>query len=187
LDRAGLEGLLRDAPGIAVVGEGDAARLPRLVADLGPDVLLEFRAGEPGLLRLPTVSLVDDPPAAWAARAASGGSDGFAVLARDAESEEVCAAVLAVAAGLAVTRPRALRDVPLRLGAPPSAAERLSPREVDVLGELARGSANKQIAARLNISEHTVKFHIGSIFAKLGVASRTEAVTQGVRLGLIML
>jgi NarL family two-component system response regulator YdfI len=56
-----------------------------------------------------------------------------------------------------------------------------------VLGELARGVPNKTIAARLAISEHTVKFHIASIFAKLGVASRTEAVTQGVRRGLIML
>ena len=63
----------------------------------------------------------------------------------------------------------------------------LTPREVEVLGELARGVPNKTIAGRLAISEHTVKFHIASIFAKLGVASRTEAVTQGVRLGLIML
>jgi DNA-binding NarL/FixJ family response regulator len=65
--------------------------------------------------------------------------------------------------------------------------ERLTVREIDVLGELARGVPNKTIAARLRISEHTVKFHVASIFAKLAVASRTEAVTQGVRLGLIML
>jgi DNA-binding CsgD family transcriptional regulator len=52
---------------------------------------------------------------------------------------------------------------------------------------MARGSPNKEIAARLGISEHTVKFHVGSIFAKLGVSSRTEAVTQGMRLGLVML
>jgi DNA-binding CsgD family transcriptional regulator len=65
--------------------------------------------------------------------------------------------------------------------------DRLSAREVDVLAELARGAGNKQIAARLAISEHTVKFHVASIFAKLGVSSRTEAVTRGVRLGLIML
>jgi DNA-binding NarL/FixJ family response regulator len=66
-------------------------------------------------------------------------------------------------------------------------AERLTSREIDVLGELARGASNKAIAARLAISEHTVKFHIASIFAKLAVSSRTEAVTHGVRLGLIML
>ncbi len=65
--------------------------------------------------------------------------------------------------------------------------ERLSPRESEVLIQLARGAGNKQIAAALTISEHTVKFHLASIFAKLGVSSRTEAVTQGVRRGLIML
>jgi len=66
-------------------------------------------------------------------------------------------------------------------------SERLTARERDVLAELARGVPNKTIAARLAISEHTVKFHVASIFAKLAVSSRTEAVTQGVRLGLIML
>jgi len=55
-----------------------------------------------------------------------------------------------------------------------------------VLAELARGVPNKTIAARLAISEHTVKFHVASIFAKLGVASRTEAVAHGIRLGLVM-
>ena len=54
-------------------------------------------------------------------------------------------------------------------------------------GQLARGAGNKQIATALMISEHTVKFHLASIFAKLGVSSRTEAVTHGVRRGLIML
>jgi DNA-binding CsgD family transcriptional regulator len=56
-----------------------------------------------------------------------------------------------------------------------------------VLAELARGAPNKTIAARLGISEHTVKFHIASIFAKLAVSSRTEAVARGARLGLVML
>jgi DNA-binding CsgD family transcriptional regulator len=63
----------------------------------------------------------------------------------------------------------------------------LTPRERGVLAEVARGVPNKTIAGRLGISEHTVKFHLASIFAKLGVSSRTEAVAQGVRLGLVML
>ncbi|PYU14357.1 MAG: helix-turn-helix transcriptional regulator [Acidobacteria bacterium] len=63
----------------------------------------------------------------------------------------------------------------------------LSSREVEVLGMLAEGLGNKQIAWRLGISEHTVKFHLSSIFTKLDVSSRTEAVALGVRLGLIML
>ena len=65
--------------------------------------------------------------------------------------------------------------------------EALSPRERDVLARLALGASNKRIADALGISDHTVKSHVATIFTKLGVSSRTEAVTQGVRLGLVML
>jgi DNA-binding NarL/FixJ family response regulator len=190
LDRAGLSALLRDAPPIEVVGSSLVTELGRAVADLGPDVVVEFRESEAVTTRLPTVSLVADPSAAWSARVedAGGGRDGFAVLPRDAEANEVWAAVIAVDAGLAVVPVRAL---PGESTAPNGhlqrGSEKLSAREVDVLTELARGTGNKQIATRLGISEHTVKFHVGSIFAKLGVSNRTEAVTQGIRLGLILL
>ena len=69
---------------------------------------------------------------------------------------------------------------------PTAGGETLTPREIEVLGMLAEGEGNKQIARRLGISEHTVKFHVGSILAKLGAATRTEAVTLGLRGGLIM-
>lgn len=65
--------------------------------------------------------------------------------------------------------------------------EPLTPREIEVLRLLALGLGNKVIAARLEISEHTVKFHVASILSKLGAASRTEAVTLGIRHGLVML
>jgi DNA-binding CsgD family transcriptional regulator len=71
------------------------------------------------------------------------------------------------------------------LPAPPNQA--LTPREIEVLGMLAEGLGNKAIAWRLDISEHTVKFHVGSILAKLNASSRTEAVTLGIRQGLILL
>jgi DNA-binding CsgD family transcriptional regulator len=71
------------------------------------------------------------------------------------------------------------------VSAPP--AQQLTPREIEVLGMLAEGLGNKTIARRLGISEHTVKFHVGSILAKLDASSRTEAVTLGARRGLIML
>ena len=60
-------------------------------------------------------------------------------------------------------------------------------REREILAFLARGVSNREIAAGLKISEHTVKFHVGSILAKLGAGSRTEAVTIGIRRGLIMI
>ncbi|PYQ50015.1 MAG: hypothetical protein DMF59_12025 [Acidobacteria bacterium] len=65
--------------------------------------------------------------------------------------------------------------------------ERLTARELEVLEVLAEGLSNKAIAARLQISEHTVKFHVSSIFAKLGAENRTDAVRRGVRGGLITL
>ena len=67
------------------------------------------------------------------------------------------------------------------------AVEELTPREVEVLRMMAEGLGNKEIAARLGISDHTVKFHISSILAKIGASTRTEAVTLGIRMGLILL
>jgi DNA-binding NarL/FixJ family response regulator len=65
--------------------------------------------------------------------------------------------------------------------------ESLTDRELQVLSRLAEGLSNKQIAARLGISEHTAKFHVNAILGKLGVQSRTEAVVRAARLGLLML
>jgi len=65
--------------------------------------------------------------------------------------------------------------------------EALTPRELEVLEVLAEGLSNKAIASRLAITEHTVKFHVSSIFAKLGAENRTDAVRRGVRRGLITL
>ncbi|MBD0364164.1 MAG: response regulator transcription factor, partial [Coleofasciculus sp. C3-bin4] len=69
----------------------------------------------------------------------------------------------------------------------PSLLQSLTPREIEVLGMLALGLSNKTIAKRLGISDHTVKFHVSSIFTKLNASTRTEAVAVGARLGLIML
>jgi DNA-binding NarL/FixJ family response regulator len=186
--RSELSAALRTDERLEIVGEIGGADLPRALAALDPDVLVETGERAGPQLRVPTVLLADEPRLVWASEAFGGGGvrrDGFAVLSADANPRELVAAVVAVAAGLVAAQRHTLaRGAGDDFGAE---AERLSPREVDVLGELARGAANKQIAGRLGISEHTVKFHIASIFAKLGVSSRTEAVTRGVRLGLIML
>lgn len=98
-------------------------------------------------------------------------------LPNDLEDEDVLVALEAVARGFSVHLP----GLP-RAEAAPSL---LTTRELDVLRLIADGLGNKEISARLAISEHTVKFHLGSIFTKLDASSRTEAVTAGIRRGLI--
>lgn len=119
---------------------------------------------------------------------------GFGALPRDAGTEEIVAAILAAASGLTALD-RNLAQEALsglargRLEAEPVSEqnEPLTAREREVLQLLAQGIPNKQIAQRLNISEHTVKFHVSAIMTKLGAASRTEAVTTAARRGLLLL
>ena len=125
----------------------------------------------------------------------------WGLLSLDCTAEELRAAAYAVYEGLLVglpallsplfnasTRQHGSREAVLAAAdVRESVIEALTERESQVLGLLALGLANKQIAAALVISEHTVKFHISSIYSKLGVANRTEAVRRGVQRGLIVL
>ena len=112
---------------------------------------------------------------------------GWGVVSPDAPPEELLVAIGAVSQGLVVL-PRTLTGRLLRgQEVVEEPAEPLTAREREVLGLLGRGLSNKMIARDLQISEHTVKFHVSSIYAKLGAASRTEAVSLGARLGLISL
>ena len=184
--RAGLETLLRNTGAVDVVGsaadwsefsgeepdvividwEHGADEVPDELADLPPAVLL----------------LVDDPDRSWTAEALRSGVK--AVLPRQSNPREILAGIEAVAAGLVVLQPADL-DGLLVNPRPARILEPLTPREIEVLGMLAEGQSNKAIAHRLNISEHTVKFHVTSIMTKLNAGSRTEAVTLGIRQGLI--
>ncbi len=135
------------------------------------------------------VLLTGNVPPQWALRALEGGAG--AVLPRDVLPEELVAALQAVAAGFVVIHPD-LASVTLSGQSLPSAhqppqEETLTPREREVLERMAEGLSNKDIAARLSISEHTAKFHIASIMSKLGAESRTEAVTLAIRRGLLLL
>lgn len=112
-----------------------------------------------------------------------------AVLSLDTTPEELSAAIHAAAAGL-VTVPaaQALALLGSAVETPRQAtSETLTPRETEILRLLSTGIANKEIAARLGISEHTVKAHIASVLGKLNAGTRTEAVSIGLRQGLILL
>lgn len=107
----------------------------------------------------------------------------WGILPPDASAEELTTAIHALSQGLIVGAPSLLfesEDEPIERGP-------LTDRELEVLGLLARGLANKQIALELGISEHTVKFHVSSIYTKLNVTNRTEAVRAGLRGGWIAL
>jgi NarL family two-component system response regulator YdfI len=109
-------------------------------------------------------------------------------------THQLVAAIAATVAGFAVNLPRpsspagdAIHGIHPELGnlAQLSPAEHLTAREVEVLRLVALGQGNKEVAAQLNVSEHTVKFHVSSVLAKLGARSRTEAVTIGILRGLV--
>ncbi len=112
---------------------------------------------------------------------------GWGVLPPDAPPEELGAAVAAAAQGLVVLSKASAEQVLGEVTAVEELSEPPTAREGEVLGLLARGLSNKMIARELHISEHTVKFHISSLYAKLGVSNRAEAVSQGARHGLISL
>jgi NarL family two-component system response regulator YdfI len=113
------------------------------------------------------------------------------ILPSDASPDQIVASLEAAAAGLIVLHPAEVDAMfPAAEAASGTLAELiepLTPRESEVLQMLASGLANKEIATRLAISDHTVKFHVASILGKLGAASRTEAVTLGIRRGLVLL
>ena len=201
LERAGLEALLT-ARGHVPVGGGGAslAEARRRLEDGSVQevqvvlAIAERGADPPRLVLTPDASarapalvlLGDALPRGWAVRAVRGGVR--AVLPRTASAEAIAAAVEAAAAGLVVLPPDALAEAPqstaARSAAPP---EPLSTREAQILALLAEGLVNKQIAARLGISRHTVKTHLTALFHKLGVSTRAEAVAAGARAGVILL
>lgn len=201
ITRAGLETLVRGDPRFEVVGEGyrDGDVL-RAVRECAPELLLldspsaalpqSLRAmlHQPGAPAI--VLLVANPIRAELRHALQAGMG--AILPGDSAPREILAALEAAAAGLTAVSPEILDSIlpaPSEPGAPDDLplGEPLTARESEILALLADGAGNKEIASRLHISEHTVKFHVSSILAKLGAATRTEAVGRGYREGLIVL
>jgi NarL family two-component system response regulator LiaR len=199
--RQGLRFLLDQEDGIEVVAEcADGPAAVRAVRALEPTVVLLdlFMPGESGLSVLAQIKR--DRPATEVLMLTSSDADehllaairagALAYLPKTAGVDQVVESVRAAARGESLLDPRLaarlvreVREVATRRGP----LDSLSPREVEVLGVLARGRSNRQIARNLSISEETVKAHVSSILAKLQLADRTQAAIVGLQQGLVPL
>jgi DNA-binding NarL/FixJ family response regulator len=169
--RAGLESLIASSPDLTITDSYSDVVLAAVPLD--------------DLTPAPAIVLLGE--ATWSIEALRLGVR--AVLPPDAGAAEILAAIQAAAAGMVAIDPGELESL-VAAGVPQPAAEAATPltaREREVLRMLADGAANKTIAWKLGISEHTVKFHVAQILAKLNAGTRTEAVTLGIRQGLILL
>ena len=180
--RAGLTSVVGEMPECVVAGSASAAELVEHATELHPDAILwQIAADEDAsplhALQGQNVVLLSSNAPLGLIRAGAHG-----VLSPDASADQIEIALRAAAAGLGVFPPDRLESpAPSRLSAV------LTARETEVLRMIAEGLANKEIAWRLGISEHTVKFHVSALLGKLGAGSRAEAIGAGIRQGAIML
>jgi NarL family two-component system response regulator YdfI len=198
--RGGLESVVRGTAGLVLAGSVTSlAALRSQFREVQPEVVLvdldtansqflnDVRAlASPAAV----VVLLNEPDAAWSALALRAGVRG--ILEREAGPEEIVAAIQGAHLGAVTLDAQLALDLASRVransvDAPVQAMGELTAREIEVLRMLAEGLGNKEIASRLGVTDHTIKFHISSILGKLGAATRTEAVTVGVRMGLIAL
>ena len=194
--RRGLEALLTAAgvETVGVAGDLDGAsdeaveKHAEVILAAGQDTLEDWLAEfqEAGMTgRTPVLVMFDEPGASAATRAVQAGVRG--VLPSEAGAEQIVSALDAVSKGLVVLHPVEVGAARPARSEEAELIEPLTPREREVLQMLASGLGNKEIAARMKISEHTAKFHVAQILGKFGASSRTEAVTIGMRVGLVLL
>ena len=196
--REGLRAFLELQDGIEVVGEAaDGEEAIAAALRLGPDVVLMdlvmprldgvaamriLRERSPGARVIVLTSFVDDDRLLAALRSGAAG-----YLLKNAQPQELARAVRAAHAGEALLDPvvaaRLVETLSARGDEQP--LDRLTPREREVLQLIGRGFPNKQIARELDLSEKTVKTHVGHVLAKLGVTDRTQAAVVAVRAGLV--
>jgi DNA-binding NarL/FixJ family response regulator len=191
--RSGLAASLGLEDDLLVVGEADsAAAVPALVSKHKPDVILMDLRMPGGSGIEATTALRAEMPEARVLmfttfdgdediyRAMQAGARGY--LLKSAPRDELLAAIRAVAAGERYLPAALAQRLAGRVAAPD-----VSERELEVLRLIARGKANKEIAAALGISDETVKRHVSNLFVKMGVADRAQATSEGIRRGLIQL
>jgi len=196
--RAGLSSLLAGLPGITVVASGGLLEAASLADQVLPDLaLVDAGEGEPEDLDriatlstaqpdLPIVALADDLTGLQQAL----GFGASALLPTGVDPQTLAAALVGAARNLVIIPRRELAGllpaeelVEAAIRAP---VESLTARELEVVQLMARGLTNRQIARRLEISEHTVKFHAAAILGKIGARSRAEAVARAIGLGWIL-
>jgi NarL family two-component system response regulator LiaR len=196
--RKGIRDLLSDEDDITVVGEArNGHEAVDLTLALQPDVVVMdiampklsgveatrlLRAQAPSVRVLVLTAYDDDP---YIYGLLDAGASGYIL--KTAESREIVRAVRATAAGQSAIDPAVAPRLIARLTRPAASSDTLTERELDVLRRAAHGLTNKQIGAELAISDRTVQNHLANIYVKLGVASRTEAVTAGLQRQLIKL
>ncbi|MCU0682409.1 MAG: response regulator transcription factor [Polyangiaceae bacterium] len=194
LARAGLVWALAGAaPSWSIEDASGVEGLESRIALFGPDVVVWDAGADPAralgrvadLGGLSSASVVLVPEGTSFDELIGIGARGAAL--RRAEGALLSALVRAVAAGLWAFDPALAPEPPVARTGVATPAERLTPRESEVLTLLADGLSNKQIGVELGISDHTVKFHVNSILDKLGAETRTEAVVRAARLGLVAL
>lgn len=200
--REGIAAMLARQPDLAVAGEaGDGLEAVEKAVALHPDVVLmdlqmprldgveAIRRIRAQLPKTQVIILTTYDTDELVFQGIQAGARGF--LLKDAPREELFRAVAAVHRGESLLQPSVAAKLIDRVNqlraAPPPAEDRLSDREMDVLRLMAKGQPNKEIAQALFISESTVKTHVASIFQKLGVRDRTEAVTQALQRGILHL
>ena len=203
LARSGLQQLLA-SPEIEIVGSAvDLDTATGLLSEpvMEPDVIVVDASRDSGaaanLTGGPSDIGADIPIVVLESPENGAGSDllrqgARAILPAGISPTELVAAVHAVTSGLIVLHPSTIAALPhAAVNTSRSATEEwtepLTKREKEVLQMLAAGLGNKEIAFKLNISDHTAKFHVGSILGKLGASTRAEAVATGIRRGLVLL
>lgn len=182
-------------PDLALVSRAEAAldvaarvaRADVLVVDATVSPAFAYEAIRSLMVETPVLALVANDDVLPAIAAGASGA-----LHRDSPADLVLAAVSAIHEGLAVFDRSFVERLVPTVAAPqaanapvPNEREELTPREQEVLALLAEGLSNKEIAARLDISDHTAKFHVNSILQKMGAQKRVEAVVRAARLGII--
>jgi len=195
--RAGLKALLEADDQIEVVIEDVSLPEPMKFSDQvevivimpDPDEQINWETALPHGVQTPAVLLLSDTPQHIESFAKLN-LTGWGVLPTDFTEAELISALYAVDAGLVTVAPShlALLNTSLisQTTSQPESQISLTSRELEVLTLLSDGLANKQISIELGISEHTVKFHVSSIYQKLNVSNRAEAVRLGIQLGLIL-